>query len=265
MDNIKPQELVSDLVRAGAYKSGLAAKDILIRSFLAGALLSFAVVLALTSSLQTGLGIVGALVFPVGFVMIVLLGLELVTGNFALMPMALLGKQTQINHVLRNWAYSFVGNLLGSVFFGGLFFIYVTECGNQFESPIIQKIVSLGEQKTLFYKNLGVSGFVVAFTKGILCNWLVTMGVVMGMASSSTVGKIVGAWLPIFMFFAIGLEHCVVNMFVVPVAMMFGASISTWDWWIWNQIPVTLGNLLGGALLTGISLYATHYSPKIQN
>ena len=84
------------------------------------------------------------------------------------------------------------------------------------------------------------------FFKAVLCNWMVTMGVVMAMTSTSTTGKIVAMWLPIMTFFAQGFEHSVVNMFVIPAGMLFGAHVSLRQWWLWNQIPVTLGNITGG-------------------
>ncbi len=87
------------------------------------------------------------------------------------------------------------------------------------------------------------------------------LGVVMAMTSTSTIGKIVAAWLPIFTFFAQGFEHAVVNMFVIPTGMLMGAKVSLYQWWVWNQIPVTLGNILGGLLFTGLALYAT-YKPE---
>jgi formate/nitrite transporter FocA (FNT family) len=80
----------------------------------------------------------------------------------------------------------------------------------------------------------------------------------MAMTSTSTVGKIAATWLPIFLFFALGFEHAVVNMFVIPTGMMLGAKVSVTDWWLWNQIPVTLGNLVGGFVFTGLALYATY-------
>jgi formate/nitrite transporter FocA (FNT family) len=96
------------------------------------------------------------------------------------------------------------------------------------------------------------------FFKAMLCNWLVTMGVVMGLTSTSTIGKIAAMWLPIVTFFAQGFEHSVVNMFVIPTGMAFGADVSFSDWWLWNQIPVTLGNIAGGLLFTGMALYLTY-------
>ena len=76
--------------------------------------------------------------------------------------------------------------------------------------------------------------------------------------TTSTLGKIVTAWMPIFIFFAQGFEHAVVNMFVIPTGMMLGAKVTFADWWLWNQIPVTLGNLIGGFVFTGLALYLTH-------
>src|SRR6202011_4730679 len=80
----------------------------------------------------------------------------------------------------------------------------------------------------------------------------------MALTSSSTIGKLVGAWLPISVFFAQGFEHTVVNMFIIPTGMLMGAKVTVSDWWLWNQIPVTLGNLVGGFTFTGLALYATY-------
>jgi formate transporter len=104
-------------------------------------------------------------------------------------------------------------------------------------------------------------GWETAFVKGILCNWMVTLGAVLALVSRSTVGKIVAMWLPILTFFAQGYEHSIVNMFVIPAGKFFGAPVSTYQWWVWNQIPVTLGNMVSGVLLTGLALYVT-YRPK---
>src|SRR5438094_9431810 len=96
-----------------------------------------------------------------------------------------------------------------------------------------------------------------AFVKAILCNWMVTMGVVMSLTSQSTIGKIAAMWLPILTFFAQGFEHSVVNMFVIPAGMILGSQVSFCDWWLWNQIPVTLGNIFGGFIFTGWVVYVT--------
>lgn len=115
MNYVKPQEVLEQMVQAGAGKTKLSVKDLLIRGFLGGAILSFATTLAFTATIQTGLGIIGALVFPVGFVIIVLLGLELVTGSFALAPLAVLEKRATVGGMLKNFGWAIVGHLAGSL------------------------------------------------------------------------------------------------------------------------------------------------------
>src|SRR5262249_5560060 len=115
MAYVKPDAVMEQMIQAGGGKGTLPMRHLLTRGFLSGALLGFATTLALTASLQTKVGLVGALVFPVGFVMIVLLGLELVTGNFALVPLAVHEQRASVAGLLANWGWVFVGNLLGSV------------------------------------------------------------------------------------------------------------------------------------------------------
>lgn len=260
MDYIKPAEVLNTMIQAGATKAGLSVKDILIRGFLSGAILAFATSLAISVSLQTTPP-VGALVFPVGFVIIVLLGLELVTGSFALLPLAALERQTTPVRVMANFAWVFIGNLLGSLFYAGLLWISLSMAGQVAAGALGDKIAAIAVAKTTAYAAHGGAGMLTVFTKSILCNWMVCLGVVMAMTSSSTIGKIAAAWLPVFIFFAQGYEHAVVNMFVIPAGILFGAKVSLADWWIWNQIPVTIGNFCGGLLFTGLALYAT-YKPK---
>ncbi|HTQ30912.1 MAG TPA: formate/nitrite transporter family protein [Opitutaceae bacterium] len=263
MDYIKPTEVVKTMLAAGTTKAGLPVKDLLIRGFLSGALLGFATSLAITAAAQTNLPIVGAVIFPVGFVMIVLLGLELVTGSFALVPLAGVDGRSGWPQICSNLAWVFTGNLIGSVVYGWLLYLALTNCGMDAPSGIGLKIAAIAEAKTNAYAAHGTAGWLAAFVKAILCNWMVCLGVVMAMTTSSTIGKIAAAWLPILTFFAQGFEHSVVNMFVIPTGMMFGAKVSLSSWWIWNQIPVTLGNLLGGLLFTGLFLYWT-YQPATQ-
>ena len=253
MPYVKPDVVVAQMVQAGATKSRLPVRDLLTRGFLSGALLGFATTLAFTASLQTRVGLVGALVFPVGFVMIVLLGLELVTGNFALVPLAVLEGRSDAGALLANWAWVFLGNLLGGVFYA-LLFTASLPAG----SEMARQILVAAEAKTLGYERLGAQGMAMAVGRAIRCNWMVTLGVVMALTSQSTAGKIAAMWLPIMTFFAQGFEHSVVNMFVVPAGMLLGARVGLADWWLWNQIPVTLGNVAGGMVFTGLALHLTH-------
>ncbi|MCM3634750.1 formate/nitrite transporter family protein [Paenibacillus camelliae] len=258
MSYVKPIEVLETMVINGANKANATPLQMLIRGGLGGAILACATTLAFTATAQTGLGLVGALVFPVGFVIIVLLGLELVTGNFALIPLSVLEKKTTSAAMLRNWFYVIIGHLLGCAVYALLYWVSITSIGSNTEHPMIANIISISEAKTLSYKALGMEGLVLVFVKAILCNWMVTLGVVMGLTSKSTIGKITAMWLPILIFFAQGFEHAVVNMFVIPMGMMFGANVSMGDWWIWNQIPVLAGNLIGSVLFTALFLYLSH-------
>ena len=253
MSYVRPDAVLDQMVQAGAAKARLGASDLLVRGFLSGALLGFATTLAFTATLQTHLGLVGALVFPVGFVMIVLLGLELVTGNFALLPLAVRERRIGLGELLGNWGLVFAGNLAGSLFYAWLFTLTVAP-----DSEMARQLVAVAQAKTLGYAKLGGHGVAIAFAKAILCNWMVTLGVVMALTSQSTGGKIAAMWLPILTFFAQGFEHSVVNMFAIPAGMMMGAEVGVRDWWLWNQIPVTVGNIVGGMLFTGMALQMTY-------
>jgi formate transporter len=258
MDFIKPSDVVKSMLTAGQTKADLSVRDLLIRGFLSGALLGFATSLALTATGQTNTPLVGALVFPVGFVMIVLLGLELVTGSFAITMLAGVDGRRAWGQVFANLSWVFLANLLGSLVYGGFLYVVLTNMGTDAPSGISASIVKITEAKTLAYASHGLAGMVTVFIKAILCNWMVCLGVVMALTSQSTVGKIAAMWLPILTFFGQGFEHSVVNMFMIPTGMMLGAKVSVTDWWLWNQIPVTLGNLVGGFLFTGLFLYWTY-------
>lgn len=257
MGFVQSDEVVEQMSESGAKKVKLSIRDILIKSFLSGAFLAFATTLAFTGATQTGIDIVGAVIFPAGFVMVLLLNLELVTGSFAIIPISVMRKKTTLSLMLRNFSWAFLGNLIGAIFYAALFIGYITQMGHaEVESNLIaQKIISVAESKTIAYKALGMDGMTVLFIKAILCNWMVTLGAVMFFTSKSTIGKIAAMWLPIFIFFAQGFEHTVVNMFVIPAGMMLGADISFGDWWIWNQIPATIGNFIGGFIFTGLALH----------
>lgn len=258
MDSLKPTDIVAAMVQAGAAKVRLGPFDLLLRGILSGGLLGIATSLALGATLQTGQPIVGALIFPVGFVLIVLLGLELVTGSFALVPLAALRGQATFAQVVINWCWVFAGNLIGSVGYAVLLAIALTTAWRVEPAGLAAMLIKVAEAKTLGYAAFGAAGMLTVFVKAMLCNWMVCLGAVMALASTSTIGRIAGAWMPILIFFAQGFEHSVVNMFIIPFGMLVGAKVSLLQWWVWNQVPVTLGNLVGGLLFTGLALYVTY-------
>ena len=256
-DYVKPADVVSAMEEAGAVKSSLSAIDLLVRGGLAGAYLGFVTSMAFLIAAQTGQFVVGALLFPAGFALIVVLGLELLTGNFGIMPVSMFAGRIGFAAVLRNWVLVFAGNLIGSLVYAVLFWIAATEAGHTGGAAVGDKLRALAVSKTTAYEAFGAAGMLTVFTKAVLCNWMVSLGSVMGLASTSTVGKILGCWLPIFIFVSQGFEHCVVNMFAIPVGMMLGAKVSVYDWLVWNQIPVTLGNMVGAGIFTSTALFVT--------
>ncbi len=257
-DYVSPKELMQEAVQLAMRKSDLPVRDMLIRGILAGAFLGYATSLVFIVLSQGLPPIVGAILFPVGFVMLVLLGLELVTGNFALLPAGVMAGTVRVTKLLRSWSWVCLGNLIGSVLYAALFYLVITNWRTGNGGAVADLLKQAAQKKTLAYAALGYSGWGTALVKAVLCNWMVTIGAVLALASRSTVGKIAAMWLPIMTFFALGFEHSVVNMFLIPSGMMLGASISVGQALFWNLLPVTLGNLFAGTFLTGMALYATY-------
>jgi formate/nitrite transporter len=246
------------MVETGRRKLTLSPLDLLIRGGLAGGILAAATSLAITGMVQTGQPLVGALIFPVGLILIVLLGLDLVTGAFGLVPLPWIERDASAPHMIANFAWIFIGNLIGSMVYGGLLAIALTNFGTAAPAGVAAKIIAVAEAKTLGYAAIGYAGLITVFVKAMLCNWMVCLAIVAAMTTNSTIGKIACAYMPVFIFFAQGFEHSVVNMFIIPTGMMMGAKVTVAEWWLWNQIPVTLGNLVGGFIFTGLAIYITH-------
>jgi formate transporter len=262
MDYVKPVDVASAMVSAGRSKLAVPPIDLIIRGALAGAILAAATSLAFTAMVQTNQPLIGAIVFPVGLIIIVLLGLDLVTGSFGILPLPWIENDASARTMIGNWGFVFFGNLIGSMAYGALLAIALTNFGTAAPAGVAAKIVAVALAKTTGYEALGFAGLITVFVKAMLCNWMVCLAIVTAMTTTSTLGKIACAYMPVFIFFAQGFEHSVVNMFVIPTGMMMGAKISLAEWWLWNQIPVTLGNLVGGFIFTGLALYITH-KPKI--
>jgi formate/nitrite transporter len=258
MSYVKPDQLIDAIVHSGVDKSNLTVPQMVARGTLAGAILGAATTVALTAAEQTGLPIVGAVLFPVGFVMIILLGLELVTGSFALIPLAVMEGRTNVAKCVTNFSVVIASHIVGAALYGALYVTTITYAGTETSDPMVQAIVNLAEHKVLPYEAVGFGGIVAVVIKAMLCNWMVAIGTIISYSSSSTAGKILAMWLPVTTFFSLGLEHAVVNMFVIPAGMMLGADISFGQWWGWNQAPVLVGNLLGALLFTALPLYFSH-------
>ena len=265
MDYVHPAELVEEAVALAKKKSELSISNMLVRGALAGVFLSFATSLAFVVNSQGLPLIVGAILFPVGFVILALLGCELATGNFAFLPIGVAGGRVSFSRLPRNWGWVYAGNLAGSLVYAALFYLATTNCGATGAGGVGELLKQAAQKKTIAYMALGSSGWATAFIKGVLCNWMVTIGAVLALVSRSTMGKIIAMWLPIMTFFAQGFEHSIVNMFVIPAGMMLGAPVSMGQWLFWNQLPVTLGNILSGSLLTGLALHWTFRAKEVRS
>ena len=260
MAYLAPTEFVTKMIDAGESKIFMSARDTLIRAFMAGAILNLAAAFAVTVTVQTGLPLVGAMLFPVGFILLYLLGFDLLTGVFTLCPLALLDKRPGVTMkgILRTWGLVFTGNFAGSLTVAVLMVIVWTFGFSEAPNAVAQKIGTIGEGRTVGYAAHGAAGMLTIFTRGVLCNWMVSTGVVCAMICTNVSGKIMAMWMPIMVFFFMGFEHSVVNMFLFPTGLMLGGNFTIMDYLTWNEIPTALGNLVGGLLFVGLTMYSTH-------
>jgi formate transporter len=260
MSYLIPSEFVTKMVDAGESKIFMSTRDTLIRAYMAGAILALAAVFAVSITVQTNSPIFGAILFPVGFCMLYLLGFDLLTGVFVLTPLAWLDKRPGVTTggILRNWGLVFSGNFLGALTVAVMMSIVFTYGFSVEPDAVGKKLAGIGEARTLGYAKYGVAGWLTIFVRGMLCNWMVSTGVVGAMISTSVSGKVIAMWMPIMLFFGMTFEHSVVNMFLFPSGLIMGGNFSIMDYFVWNEIPTVLGNLVGGLAFTGLTLYSTH-------
>lgn len=260
MTYVKPSDVVTRMIDAGQSKVLLSTRDTLVRAFMGGAILALSAAFAVTVSVRTENPLAGAILFPVGFCMLYLLGYDLLTGVFTLAPLAWLDKRPGVTFpgVLRNWGLVFTGNLAGAVLVAVLMAIYFTYGFSTEPDAVGHAIGVIGEGRTLGYAEHGAAGMLTLFVRGVLCNWMVSTGVVAALMSSTVIGKVVGMWMPIMLFFYMGFEHSVVNMFLFPSGLMLGGHFTLTDYLLWNELPTVVGNLVGGITFVGLALYATH-------
>ena len=188
-----------------------------------------AAVFAVTVAQQTGYPIIGAILFPVGFCMLYLLmGFDLLTGVFVLTPLALIDKRPR-RHPRRRaeatGAIVFLGNFAGALLVAVMMSIIFTFGFQADPSPVGKVIAGIGEARTIGYKHYGAAGMLTLFIRGMLCNWMVSTGVVGAMISTTVSGKVIAMWMPIMVFFAMTFEHSVVNMFLFPSGADHGREL----------------------------------------
>jgi formate transporter len=260
MSYVSPPDFVKQMVDAGEKKAFMSTRDTVIRAYMAGAILALAAAFAVAITVQTGQPLAGAILFPVGFCMLYLMGFDLLTGVFTLVPLAVLDKRrgVTVRSMLRNWGWVFLGNFAGAMTTAAFMAIIFTYGFSTSPDEIGQTIGTIGESRTVGYAEYGAAGMLTLFIRGVLCNWMVSTGVVGAMMSSSVPGKVIAMWMPIMLFFYMGFEHSIVNMFLFPSGLMLGGEFTIGDYLLWNEIPTLVGNLVGGITFVGLMLYATH-------
>lgn len=256
-----PGEIARNYVEVGKRKVAMGVGRTFLLAMLAGIYIALAGCGASAAACTIGGSagkLVGACVFPAGLTMVLLAGSELFTGN-CLLVIPVLEKEIPVSGMLRNWAVVYLGNFAGSV--------------------LVAWMVVAGHQLSLYDKGLAAAavGTAVAkvsmpwmdgFLKGILCNLLVCLAVWVSFAAKDAAGKVIALFYPIVVFVVCGFEHSVANMFYCPVGLFAmadpayggmdfaGAPALTWgSFLVKNLIPVTLGNIVGGAVFVGAAYW----------
>ena len=246
-----PKEVINIVSHLAINKGSYKIRKTLVLAFLAGAYIAFGGLLAIIVGggspeiAANNPGLVKFLfgaTFPLGLILVVVLGAELFTGNNAYFIPNILSKKQSVYDMLKNWGLVYVGNFIGAVFVAYVI-THLTHIVNT--SPFIDSVHNIAIDKTSHT-------FLVTFLKGIGANWLVCLAVWQGMAAKDTTGKIFAIWWPVMAFVAIGFEHSIANMYFIPLAIFEGADITWTTFILKNLIPATLGNIVGGAFFVGM-------------
>jgi formate/nitrite transporter len=288
-----PVAIVAKAGDAGKYKVGLPAWNMVLRGFMSGAYIAMGGALATVCS--TGIAysaaqitagavpggfasagmtqlILGA-VFPVGLIITVLTGAELFTGDAMLAPMAAFIHKISWMQVLNLWVFVYIGNLIGSIFWAYLMangpFVSFDAAGVATVTAFGTRAIAIAGAKVSY---VGMMGMWSAFLKGIGCNYLVNLAILLGICSDDMVGKFFGIWFPIMAFVSSGLEHSIANMYFIPAGIFtqgfitdptkLNTAINWVSMWTSNVIIVTLGNIVGALFFVGI-LYWVAFRKEI--
>ena len=246
-----PQEVAALAVKTGTAKASLAPPKALVGGFLAGAYIGFGALLAVVASSgldpKTWGGIITlitGLVFSLGLVLVVIGGAELLTGNMALVPMAVFEGKVSVVKMLLNWLWVTIGNLAGSLFVAYVLadktgVIAKGAPGTAGASWIRLQAIALGKGATETHLE--------QFLRAMGCNWLVCLAIWLALAATTVGGKILAIVFPITAFVALGFDHVVANMFFLPLALFENTGITGGDMII-NLIWAFLGNAIGAGL-----------------
>ena len=248
----KPDKIASIAIDAGVKKTKESLPALLILGFFGGAFIALGYLLDIrvTGDLPPEWGsfgnFLGAAVFPLGLILVLLAGSELLTGNIMSVAMAVYAGKVTVPKLIANWIVITIMNFIGAIFVAYFFghVVGLTETGT-----FLDKTVSIAQGKLdqTFWQTL---------VSGIGCNWLVCLAVWLSYGADDFAGKILGIWFPIMAFVAIGFQHVVANMFVIPAAIFAGHF--SWADFIRNIIPTLIGNIIGGAIFVGLAYFLAY-------
>lgn len=264
MDSLMPDKMAEQAENSGIEKAKRSFSKTFVLAILAGAIISFGAIFATTVTAELTLSssftkLLGGIAFSLGLILVIVGGAELFTGN-NLIVMAWANKRIKTSQVLRNWIIVFLGNFVGAMSMAILMFYSLQYSSGS--GAIGAKALSIAETKCSL-------GFTQAIILGILCNTLVCLAVWLCYSAKTISGKILAILFPITAFVAAGFEHSIANMYFIPKGLLiktfanqdFWTSISsspemynnlTWSNFFFNNlIPVTIGNIIGGAILVG--------------
>lgn len=199
--------------------------------------------------------LVGACVFPVGLFLVVTVGAELFTGNCMLTAPWLSRGTTQVkgSGILKNWIFVYIGN-----FIGGLLLSLAVVCSHMdtmFDGALGKTMTGAAASKMAIEPGEAV-------IKAILCNVLVCLAVWVAMGATSLGGKAIAVFAPVMLFVLCGFEHSIANMYFIPTGLFLGAEGDVGAFLVNNLLPVTIGNIIGGAVIVGGGLWALHHPAK---
>ena len=249
---LKPQQIAEATVETGVVKARNPLSAMIILGFLAGAFiaLGYLLYIRVTADAPQEWGsinsLIGASLFPVGLILVLLGGGELLTGNMMAVPLARMKGRISTGEMMRNLIVITLSNFVGALFVA-YFFGHIV--GLTASGVYLEKTVAVAGHKLH-------DSFLQAFISGIGCNWLVALAVWLSYGAKSFSGKIMGIWFPTMTFVAIGFQHVVANMFVIPAAIFEGHY--SWGDYFVNFVPVWLGNLAGGVIFVAGAYYLTY-------
>ena len=257
-----PQETAAAAVEAGTTKAKLGWDKALIGGFLAGAYIAFGglVAIAVSSGLKpetwgTLPTLFAGSVFALGLVLVVLAGSELLTGNMALVPIAMMKRRVGLRALGQNFTIVLVGNLIGSLFVAYFLAVKTGVIGVNGVDPSSPAGMTFERLKAIAVLKGDTEGADQIFLRALGCNWLVCLAVWVAMTAEDTGGKILGIFFPIMAFVAIGFDHVVANMFFLPAAIFAEVPGISWGDALYNWLFAFLGNFAGAAIFVSTAYW----------